>query len=259
MRIGFVAVLMMVSIFAEAPQGVQDITYDFLVKTGKTSGYCDHIPCFKLIFSKMRVKCLFEFGMGYSTKYFLDHCDKVISVEFITSSYAPRWMINLLALYETYDHWIPIAYFSDYKGDMSWRCPYKFFGTDGVMKANAYQSKHCKSYSSIDDVYLNELASFIRQLIKYNEMTIALVDPGIYLRGELVQLLFGKCPIIVVNHVNFSMLNVQEDVYGYSRIVVPEDYAEIHLEYGQGTIIWIQKSPQFQELIEAFEGFPSSF
>src|SRR5579872_2839991 len=188
------------SAFAEEITSADQITYDFLVEQGRNAGYCDHIRYFKDIFEKIKVKTLLEFGLGYSTKYYLDHCTKVLSVEFITGGYGPSWMKKCLELYRGYTNWVPIAYFSDYKGDMSWS-PYKYIGSEGVAKASHYQSTTYKSYSSVDNFYLNELTTFVKNLTKYNKIEIALVDPGNYLRGELVQMLFDKSPIILANHV----------------------------------------------------------
>jgi hypothetical protein len=247
------AIILHASVLAEEPK-LEDITYEFLVETGVNAGYCDHIPCFKLLFSKIKVKNLLEFGMGYSTKYFLDHCNKVISVEFLTAGYGPYWMQKLLGLYSTYSNWVPIAYCSGYNGDMSWS-PYKFIGSDGVMKANNHQVIHKKSYISVDDAYHKELTTFVNNLTKYNKITVALVDPALSIRGELVQMLFGKSPIIITNHVNFAFLRMQDDYYGYSRISLPDNYEEIHIQSGQGTIVWIKKDPEWEELIQEFKNW----
>jgi len=248
----FFAAFLHHSAIAEEISNSNEITYDFLVRNSQDTGYGDHIPYFRDIFEKITVKTLLEFGLGYSTKYYLDHCNKVISVEFITSGYGPTWMKKCIDLYRGYSNWVPIAYFSDYKGDMSW-APYKYIGSDGIAKASSHQSRTYQSYSTIDNFYLNELTTFVKNLTKYNKVDVALVDPGNYIRGELVQMLFDKSPIILANHVNFSFLRLKDDIYGYSRIITPDDYEEIHLQEGMGTIIWIKKNPELQELIDYFK------
>ncbi len=252
----FLAAFLNHSAFAEEIIDANQINYDFLVTHGRETGYGDHIPYFKDIFEKITVKTLLEFGLGYSTKYYLERCAKVISVEFVTSGYGPVWMKKCIDLYRGYSNWIPIAYFSDYKGDMSW-APYKYIGSDGVAKASNYQSSTYKSYSAIDNFYLNELTTFVKNLTKYNKVDLALVDPGNYLRGELVQTLFDKSPIILAHHVDFSFLRLKDDIYGYSSIVTPDNYEEIHLQEGMGTIIWIKKTPELQELTAHFHAIAS--
>ncbi len=248
----FLISLLSRSSFAEEITAADQITYDFLVDHGRHTGYGDHIRYFKDIFEKIKVKTLLEFGIGYSTKYYLDQCTKVLSVEFISGGYGPGWMKKFIELYRGYSNWIPIAYFTDYKGDMAW-APYKYIGSDGVSKASSYQASTYMSYSTIDNFYLNELTTFVKNLTKYNKIDLALVDPGNYLRGDLVQMLFDKSPIILAHHVDFSFLRLKDDIYGYSRIVTPDNYEEIHLQEGLGTLLWIKKTPELQDLIDHFK------
>ena len=112
----------------EPPTKASDITYEYLVETGNQTGYCDHIAHIRKIFENYKVKVFFEFGLGYSTKYFLDSCTKVISVEFITPGDHPDWMKHCLDLYKDYSNWVPVSYLSNYSGDFSW-APYKFFSS----------------------------------------------------------------------------------------------------------------------------------
>src|SRR5690348_11515047 len=98
---------------------VDDITYDWLVLLGKETGYTDHIQHFKEIFSKFKVNTLLEFGLGFSTKYFLESCNRVISVEFVTHELDTDWIKKCLVLYEDYYNWIPITYFTSFQGDNS--------------------------------------------------------------------------------------------------------------------------------------------
>src|SRR6185436_1197288 len=107
-----------------------DITYDWLVKYGDETGITDHVSHFRKIFNKFKVKTCLEFGVGYSTKYFLDSCNKVISIEFVTSGYGPAVMKRYIELYRGYSNWLPIVYFSGYRGDMTW-APFKYLGTEG--------------------------------------------------------------------------------------------------------------------------------
>jgi len=169
----------------------EQISYEWLLEMGTKSGYTDHISHFHEIFKTFQVRAFLEFGLGYSTKYFLDSCQKVISVEFVTNGSGPGWIKECLNLYKNHSQWVPIAYFSGYHGDTQW-APYKYVGLDHVYNADAYQCAFHKDYSLINAVYLNELDSFITSLTKCYSIDCAFVDPGIFLRGDLVSLLFLK-------------------------------------------------------------------
>ncbi|MBX7066656.1 MAG: hypothetical protein K1X28_05445 [Parachlamydiales bacterium] len=235
-----------------AIKDVDDITYEFLIETGEKTGYCDHVYVFKKIFETIEVKTMLEFGVGYSTKYFLDHCKKVISVEFISPGWMPNWIKYCLDLYKEYSNWVPVAYFSGYKGDYSW-AQYKFFGTDGFFKAGNHFAVTGQSYRKVDPAYFNELSTFIGNLSKYNKFDIALVDPGSVLRGEIAEILFGKVPIIITCDAASSRNGY--DPYGLCNFKVPEDYEEIFFSYGKGTIVWIQKKETLLKLIEVLKEY----
>jgi hypothetical protein len=232
----------------------EQITYDWLVNQGEQTGYTDHIAHFQQIFNAFNVKTFLEFGLGFSTKYFLDHCDKVISVEFVTNGYGPEWMKRCLDLYEGYSRWIPIAYFSGWPGSTSW-APYKYFGSEHVYVAASYQCSFHKDYALIDRSYLEELNSVIVNLVKSYQIDCAFVDSGIYLRGDLVTLLFHNVPVIVAHDTMPRIVGYQSDVYGYSRITTPEDYEEIEIQHGMGSTIWVRKQPPFEALIQALKEY----
>lgn len=232
----------------------EQISYEWLVDSGFKSGYTDHISHFHEIFNTFHVNTFLEFGLGYSTKYFLDSCEKVISVEFVTNGSGPDWIKKCLALYKDYSHWIPITYFSGCQGDTQW-APYKYMGSDHVYNACSYQCASHKDYSLIDSNYLRELDLFITSLTKCYSIGCAFVDPGIYLRGDLVSLLFFKVPIIVAHDTAPRILKQDADVYGYSRIRTPDTYEEIEIPVGTGTTVWVQKQDSFQSLIEALKNY----
>ena len=236
-------------ISAQEVQNADEITYEWLVHYAQKTGSIDHIPHFRKIFNQLPVKTLMEFGMGYGTKYFLDNCNKVISVEFISPGYGPAWMKNMLELYKESSNWIPIAYFTAYTEDIQW-APYKYMGSESIHKACSYQCSTKKNYALIDGFYLSELNSFMNALIKAHQIKIVCINPVMYLRGDIVQLLFNKVPIIVAHDTLCRAQGEQGDVYGYSRIMVPENYDEIYFPGGQGTTIWISKNESYTELVK---------
>jgi hypothetical protein len=246
------------SLFSKAvaldfPQ-IEEITYEWLIEEGKRSGYTDHIRHFHELFKHFKIKNFLEFGLGFSTKFFLDHCQKVISIEFVTEGYGPDWMKACLRGYTELSHWVPIAYFSSFPGDTSW-APYKFLGSEQVHKAASYQCSSHKNYALLNDAYLDELDTMLINLIKCHQIQCAFVDASIYLRGDLVSLLFHKVPIIVAHDTRCRQLNMEGDVYGYSRIITPSDYEEIAIAEGQGTTFWIQKQPSLEALIQTMQDY----
>lgn len=245
-----IALLFLSTAFCAPITKAEEITYDFLLETGKQTGYCDHIPVFKKIFETIKVKAFLEFGVGYSTKYFLDSCTKVISVEFISPGWSADWLKKCLDLYRNYSNWVPVAYFSGYKGDFAW-APYKYFGSEGLFKADCYFSSTRQSYASIDNTYQTEFQTFVTNLAKYNKIDIALVDPGICLRGEIVQLLFGKINIILSHDTRASQSKMNP--YGFNRLIVPDDYEEIHFSTGVGTTAWVRKTDALLPLIQVLK------
>jgi hypothetical protein len=208
-----------------------DITYEWLVDQGNKTGYADHVIIFNKIFNKVKVKNLLEFGLGYSTKYFLDYCRKVTSVEFISDGAGPDWYQKCLELFRECPNWTPIAFFTGFSGDKDWAFS-KYLGSDSVYRAWAYQGATHKSYAPLDDFYLVELDAFIKRLAKPRPIDVAFVDSGLVMRGDLVQLLFDKVPIIIAHDTCTpemrKNLRLELDLYGYSRIDPPEEYEEIH-------------------------------
>ena len=239
---------------AEIVPTVDEITYEWLLKTGNETGYTDHIAVFKKIFQKTRVKNLLEFGMGYSTKYFLDVCTKVISVEFISSGYGADWYHRCVSLFREYPNWIPIVYFTGYPQDTSW-APYKYLGSESVHKAWSYQCSTHKNYALIDDFYLTELNAFITNLTKTRPIDLAFVDSGLLLRGDLVQLCFNKSPIILAHNTSARVQTLASDDYGYSRVVAPDNYEEIFIPLGCGITAWVKKEAPYQGLIDMLKDY----
>lgn len=227
-----------------------DITYDLLVKIGDETGALDHVPHFSKIFKNLKVRTFLEFGVNYSTKYFLDSSNKVISVEFITHGYGPNGLKQFLNLFQDYSNWIPIAFFSGFQGDTSF-APYKHLASEAVYKAASYQTSTHKNYALLDDFYRIELNSFIKNLVRFHKIDIAFVNPlGTFLRGDLIDLLFDKVPIIVAHDTACRANATSDDVYGYSRLKTPEGYEEIYFPIGQGTTAWISKKEEYQALID---------
>ena len=133
-----------------------EITEEWLITVGLRTGYTEHVRHFKRLFKSIQVRTFLEFGVGFSTKYFIDNCQKVISVEFVTPGTGPEWLKYCIELYRNYPTWQPIAYFAGKNLDISW-AQYMYLGAESVYQAAAYQPAHYKSYSLIDPSFLEDL------------------------------------------------------------------------------------------------------
>lgn len=230
------------------------IDYEWLIDSGHC-GACDYLPIFRTVFEKFKVRTLLQFGVGDMTKYFLDHSTKVISIEFVTPGYGPIWIQRYLDFYRNFSNWIPIVYFSSYQGDPAW-APFKYLGSEHLYKAVSYQCSTHKDYSLNDPFYRIELEAFIGNLAKYNHIDVAFVEPPAYIRGDLVQILFGKVPVILAHDTAVREQEIENDVYGYSRISTPDEYEEIFFPEGSGTTAWILKNGKYHKLIELLKTDP---
>lgn len=193
-------------------------------------------------------KTYLEFGSGLWTEFFLETCKRVISVDFVTPGYGPDSIKNNLKTFSYHSNWIPFVYFSGYTGDTNW-APYKYLGSEHVHKAASYQCATHQNYAYYDDFYLIELSAFIDRLLKTNTIEAIFVNSGLYIRGDLVQLMFGKIPIIFAGDTDCRKEGISNDVYGYSRVVTPEEYEEIYIPNSSGITVWILKTDKYQPLI----------
>lgn len=247
------ATLLLTPFYAESTPNIanaDEITEEWLSNPeGPAFPYTEHVRHIKRIFNLMNVRTFMEFGVGFSTKYFLDHSERVVSVEFITNGTGPEWFIDCLHLFRNCQNWIPIAYFSGYDGDTSW-ARYRYKGADSVYQAAAYQPLHLLSYKAIDPSFMDDLNNFISQQTAVHNVDVAFVDSGICLRGDLVQTLFNKVPIIIAHDFGPKDLILLHDVYGYGRIVVPDTYIEIVVPFGMGTAFWIKNDRKYQKIIQ---------
>lgn len=233
---------------ADSEFKAEDLTYDLLTEPGPDR--IDYLPHFKKIFNTLKIKTLLEFGENNGTKVFLDTCNKVISVDFITHGYGPGTFQNYLSLFAECPNWIPIAYFSGYQGPYPYWAPYKYLASEHVYRACSYQTVSHKSYTKIDDFYRLELEAFINNVIKCHKVDLAFIHPILYLRSDLIELLFSKVGIIVAYDTNCRAAGEKDDVYGYYHLNVAEEYEEIFLPGGAGTTVWISTKEKYQQLRE---------
>ncbi len=202
-------------------------------------------PYIQTIFNHLKVKTILEFGISGNTRFFLASSNKVISIEFITNGYGPDNLRHHIEKNRDFQNWVPIAYLSGYHGDAGW-APYKYYGTESVYKATSYISANHKSFASIDDFFITEIGAFVTNLKKCYKIEVAHVGGSILIRGDLIQLLFDKVPIIVGTNSQFSGI----DFYGYGNIRTPDSYEEIRLG---GDTVWVSRKEEYRSLLNALK------
>jgi hypothetical protein len=212
------------------------VTYEWLIECAIKSAYTDHIPHFKRLFGAMKVRGFLECGCGYSSKYFMDHCDRVVSIEMMSPGTSDVWFKECLELYEECENWFPIAYNSDHRDES--------FGT-----ACTYACVTHKDYSLIDARYLKSLDRLFKAQMKASlaaghEIDVAFVDPGVYTRGDMVKVLLeNEIPVVVAHDTACDPgPDAEEGLYNWFVVKTTPHYEKIHIPFGQGTTFWIKKS-----------------
>lgn len=223
------------------------VSYDWLTEQAKLSSYTDHIPHWKRLFNTMKIRGFLECGCGYSTAYFLDHADLVISIEYINPGYGDKWYKDCLELFADRSNWIPMLYNEDLK-------------SNSFNNACAYQCAMHQDYALIDPSYLKEMNQHFKlQIINAellgNDIDVAFVDPGVYIRGDMVKLLLANKIPIVVAHDTASDNGYKEkkNLYGWNKVVTPPHYVKIYIPFGQGTTFWV--SDRFPEVIASLQEY----
>lgn len=216
-------------------ESITDITYESLGQLAKKTSYTDHIYHFKALFEVIKPNTFLEWGCGFSTKIFLDNSEKVISIEIVTPGVSDIWFLKCKELFKDETNWTPILYVASRE----------------LAAACDYQCSIHKDYAKKNgSTYVSELDQCIKKLIEANNITISFVDPGIYIRGDIVELLLqNKIPIVIAHDTSNSypdypsLVERRTDIgqYGWFKIGEHSDYEKVFIDHGQGTTFWISK------------------
>lgn len=189
------------------------------------SEWTDHVRVFRKLFDLYPVSSFLEFGVGLGSKFYLENCSHLTSIELVLKdrySFVVPWYIDCLDLFASYSNWSPSLHaFSDVVNQANQRA------ISGIDPA------------SQDLRYLLEINQFLDELFFDKKFQVAFVDPGIHIRGDLVNALFGRVDIIGAHDTNFNSA-----VYGWYKVVTPPDYEKISFPHGSGTTLWIKKDKQ---------------
>jgi hypothetical protein len=226
------------------------ITYEWLTQVAVETNYTDHIPHWRRLFNTVKVRGFLECGCGFSTAYFMDHAEKVISIEYINPGFGDKWFQECLRIYSDRENWVPMLYNADLR-------------SNSFNNACAYQCSTHLDYALIDAAYLRELYQHFKGVIKKAQaekydIDVAFVDPGCFVRGDMVKLLLAHKIPIVAAHDTASDYGTEEkaNLYGWNKVHTPSDYTKIYIPYGQGTTFWV--SEQLPEVIASLQGYRDS-
>lgn len=194
---------------------LEELTYDHLIQ----NPYSDHVQHFEKLFKHTKIHSFLEFGLGYGTKYLLDHSDKVTSYEILLLGQSTEWFDRCKELFHIYPHWHPHL---------------KYTG-EAMQLANFQASLERRDPALHDGSYLLEFKNICDAIFEGESFEAVLVDPGFHMRGDLVNELFDHVPIIAAHDTNGGMLE-----YGWNKIQTPSNYEKIHFSEGMGVTFWIR-------------------
>lgn len=193
-----------------------------------SSGYVKH---FRQLFEKVDIHSLVEFGLGNGTQYFLDHCDKVTSCEILLPHQSDGWFKAYQA-YAMTNRWTHI----------------QKVGSVYLEKADRLAQDEKTDPSLQDATYILELKDLCDELFTRNSFDIAFINPRIHLRGDLVNELFQRVPIIVAHDTSYGKRE-----YGWYKVQTPSNYQKIVYKDGYGTTFWVHRDKQ--DVIFALQGY----
>ena len=191
---------------------------------------------FNEIFSHKKIENFLEFGLGVGTEFLLEKCGSVTSVELSLGTYNFDWYQKTKEKLKEYKNW---------------ECYYVEV-PDNIKDADR-RAQELK-FPLKDTEYLSTLKQIAEPYINMKKYDFIFVDAGIHLRGDLVNMCFGKADIIAAHDTSRVPYRVIPDVYGYNIVKIPSDYIELYYECTyMGTTVWIKN--ELQDLIEKIKNF----
>lgn len=189
-------------------------------QTYSNESFHDYVYYFAPILEHLHVSKFLVFGLGMGTEVFLDHCDFVTSIELCTEVGQTKLFGITAKMFSNRNNW-----------------SLRIFECDELLiNANKIAMEE-------QDLAI-QLPGFKEQLEKMMDQTclnedydVAFVDSTFALRGDIVNFLFHKVPIIAAHDTSGGI-----DYFGWSRIVVPSDYIQIVLPTPQGTTFWVHRT-----------------
>lgn len=217
----------------------QDLSYESLA----ADLWTDHVRSFQQLFKIQKINSFLEFGVGKGTKFFLDNCQSVTSIELVVESRqkdVEPWYEKCCDFFKNYTNWNPSMHVFSSNFDQ------------------ADQRAHEQlDPEEIDGAYLTEINLLCDQIFQSQKFDLAFVDPGIHIRGDIVNALFDRVDIIVAHDTACTL----HQMFGYYKVRSPNNYVKLVSKYGSGTTFWIKKDKieliqKLRMLLPAFEANP---
>ena len=179
----------------------------------------EHVRVLAKLLDGVWIKECVEFGLGKGTKYLLERCDRVTSVEVLALGQSDSWYKAAQGLFSHYEHW-------DSK---------LLRGRSSLAQAERL-AKEGKDPALVDSSYLLEVKDVCDSVLKDKVVEFALVDWGLHLSGDLVNELFGRAEIIAVHNTKKA-----SKLYGMNKVCTPSNYTKIHFHKSGGVTFWVSK------------------
>jgi hypothetical protein len=187
------------------------------------NAFVDHNPAFAQLFSLATIRNVVEFGLGDGTEYFLNNAEWVKSMEIASQrsgAASKLWIEKCREKYKTFSNWRP-----------------EFMVCDDLIEAADILALQQKIHPAmVDKSYLQSLAKLVDDTLSDKNYDLGFVDYGLHVRGDLVNLLIGRVPIVAAHDTNMT-----PEVYGWNIIKDRPDYLKVHYYKGQGTTFWIHR------------------
>lgn len=187
-----------------------------------SSLWTDHVKQFAKLFQIQKIDSFLEFGVGEGTKYYLDHCGEVTSIELLGRAKIGNipYYEECLSLFSSYSNWFPILHICG----------------RAIDEAVSIAEEQHVDPTSLNAHYMLEIHAICDDLFKNKSYDAAFVDSGVIVRGSIVNALFDRVDIIAAHDIN-----ALPNIYGWSWIQTPSNYEQIVFTEGSGTSFWIKK------------------
>jgi len=227
-------------------KSLQDITYENLIKLSEYTSYTDHLNHFRTLFHAHKVGTFLEWGCGFSSKIFLDDCDRVISVELMTGGGESEWMNFCKRLFGGHGKWTPIA---------------EVVCSEIQTACVQFSTPH-PNLAKVHPQYIRKLNESFDRAVSGEKVDVCFVDSLVYIRGDLVELALQRgIPVVAAhdtaccyqNYPDTSVIRRDHGHYGWFRIQDHPEYERLFIDYGQGTTFWVHRS--LPELAQTFRKY----
>lgn len=175
--------------------------------------WCKHIDNIP----NLNDKSIIELGLGLGTKLLLERFKEVYSFEVAKTN---EWYIKSIEDYKNYTNWkYQFFLMNEFGLDLT---DIELLNSGGISRNIEPMKK-----------YFQALETFLPIIAK---MDVALVDQGFHFRGEAVNYFLEKQIPVVIAHDTYN----HDQIYGYDKIVIPENYTKETFG-GLGTTIFTRQ------------------